>query len=145
MALSVLRHALQSIADVIEAASTKRAAEDVRSIGTVLVGSDDRSATEAIADLERVMGLQGQLRRDSAIAQLNAANTDRAAFDAVIAELDKNKKITKDDVDAIAHTYTHGRTSWKSRKAAIDAIKVSFNDRAYQAAKMKIVEKAKVW
>ena len=50
----------------------------------------------------------------------------------------------KDDVDAIAHAFTGGRVKWSSRKAAVEAIRKKFAERAYQQSKMRIVEKYKV-
>jgi predicted RNA binding protein with dsRBD fold (UPF0201 family) len=145
MALSVFRQALRNLADVVEASGTKKAAEDVRAIATVLPGPDERQVGDAIADLERLMKLEGEQRLELYVAQLNAAGTDRSVFERIVDDITKNKRVTKQDADAIAHGYTRGRTSWKTRKAAIDAMKTSFDDRSYQAAKMKIVDKAKVW
>jgi hypothetical protein len=78
------------------------------------------------------------------VERLNHAGTDNVVFEPVVAGLAADKSINKDDMDVIAHNYTLGRRKWKNRKAALDAIRDRFNERAYHASKMKIVERYKV-
>jgi len=79
------------------------------------------------------------------IQRLESAGTDRAVFDRVHAALGADKSVMKEDMDAIAHGYTGGRSKWPTRTAALEAVKIEYLERAYQEVKMVGVEKASRW
>jgi hypothetical protein len=145
MNLKRLRDIIADVADLVGASGTKRSADDVRALAQVLHGPDGRSADESIDELEDLISEEERLARESYVKRLLGAGTDKSSFEPVYAELKNDRCILKEDADAIAHDYTKGRKSWPSRKAALDAIRKKFVERAYQESKMRIVEKSKVW
>jgi hypothetical protein len=85
------------------------------------------------------------LTREAYVKRLLEAGTDKSSFEAIFVELKNDRRVLKEGADAIAHEYTKGRRKWSNRKAALDAIRKKFVERAYQESKMRIVEKSKVW
>lgn len=140
-----LREAIRDLAGVVEATSTKRAGDDVRALEDCLSGGDDRKARDAVTEFEDIVRQEKERFRAAYVDRLNDAGTDRALFEPLFAELSSDKRLLTDDANAIAHAYTQGREKWPTKSAALGAIKTLFGERAYQVAKMKIVEKTRVW
>lgn len=145
MNLKRLRDIIADVAGIVGASGARQSAEDVRALTQALDGPDERAADEAIDELESLISQEERLRREAHIKRLLEAGTDKSSFEAVFAELKNDRRVLKEDADAIAHAYTKGRKKWPSRKAALDAIRKKFVERAYQESKMRIVEKSKVW
>lgn len=75
------------------------------------------------------------------VQRLRDAGIDNNIFDNIFSELLKDKQISKEDADAIAHRYTKGRDRWPTKAAALQELKTRFGERVYQAAKMTRVDK----
>lgn len=102
------------------------------------------------SDGDQVLGSEKRLLRENHVKHLLEAGTNKSPFDIAHGALDKDKSVDKELADAIAHDYINtardinARKSWKTRKAAIDAIRNKFEERAYQQSKIQIVEKHKL-
>lgn len=60
-----------------------------------------------------------------------------------IDSLRSNKSLKKEHIDHIAHKVTGGRKSWKTKKAALEAIHQHFIDERHNDSKMKVIEKSR--
>jgi hypothetical protein len=79
------------------------------------------------------------------VRALNAAEANKLAFETAYAELAKDRNISKDDADVVAHRYTGGRTKWSSKAEALAAIREWFDHNALQAVKMQQVDGGTPW
>lgn len=79
------------------------------------------------------------------VRRLKEAAEDRAEFNMVFAELKGDKKARKDEINKIQHQYIGGRKAWGTRKAALEAIKDTFNYRRYQGAVLEDIKKVTPW
>jgi hypothetical protein len=143
--LHELRANLADLANTVEAVSNKKTADSIRDLAAAMRGRPELSADEALHDLEDLLATGKAETRDGYISRLRGAGAERTQFDPVLSEIEKDKMMTKNDLDMIAHAYTNGREKWPNRKSALKAIETDFVQRVYEVAKMKIVEKAKVW
>ncbi len=144
MIVKKLLDSLTGIASLLDAAGSKKVAADVRSSTQLFPSKTGGNADHALAELRELLSQEKATLVSAYVARLGEAGTEDAAFNAVYADLSADKMIGKDEADAIAHAYTGGRKSWPSRKAAVDAIRKKFVERAYQESKMKVVRNYKV-
>jgi hypothetical protein len=144
MSVKKLLASLSGLGAIVEAAGAKKAAEGLRALKGLFVGESDRPAAEALDELRNVLNAEKPAEREAYVKRLVDAGSDDAKFNTTVDELQKDKRMDKEDVDAIAHAFIGGRTKWPSRKAAVEALRKKFAERAYQASKMRIVEKYKV-
>lgn len=79
------------------------------------------------------------------VGRLNAANTDRVAFDVVLAEIKAEKRLKSADVIAIAHAYVKGGTKPSSKTMALASISKRFVEIVRFHAKNKVAEKVRPW
>jgi hypothetical protein len=143
--LKALREALADASKLFDAAQAKSAADDMRALGTVLSGPDDRPVSEAIRQLNDKLAEVKVTVRTKYLADLTSSLSDRESFAFHVLRMEKDKSMSKDDVEAVAFELMGGRKSWGTRKAAIAAIKAHFVEREYREAKLRNVDKAKVW
>jgi hypothetical protein len=153
----LIRESLEEVARILEAAGKKAQTKAVRTAIELFSGHDADTFATFLSELqERVKpkpkkkaARTPDLRTDAIddyVQRLQAAGTDKSAFDTVFVELSKDKKaVRKGEADAIAHAYTRGRTQWPKKQDAIDAIKVHFDEQAYDETKMRQVDKASRW
>lgn len=148
MHVKKLLDALEGIAAIVEAAGAKSAAKDIRAVKQLFDQGKDRSAESALNELGQILDSETGLIRANYVNRLLEAGTIKSKFDVVCGALDKDKSVDKKLADTIADGYLNkdreGRKSWPNRKAAIDAIRRKFEERAYQEGKMRIVEKYKL-
>lgn len=144
MSVKKLLESLDGLGAIVEAAGAKKAADGLRALKGLFGADSNRPAAEALDELRGILDSEKQVDRGAYLKRLIDAGTDDVKFNAAIDELDKDKRMDKEDVDAIAHGFTGGRTKWPSRKAAMEALRKKFAERAYQASKMRIVEKYKI-
>jgi hypothetical protein len=144
MIVKKLIESLFGIASVLDAAGSKKVATDVRSAVKLVSADPDADAHMALAELRQILSQEKASLAADYVLLLNEAGTDEATFGDVHARLSADKLIGKDEADAVAHRYTGGRKQWPSRKAAVDAIRKKFVERAYQESKMKVVRNYKV-
>jgi len=144
MSVKKLLESLDGLGAIVEAAGAKKAADGLRTLKGLFGGDSNRPAAEALDELRDVLDSEKLAERGAYLKRLVDAGTDEVKFNSAIDELEKDKRMGKEGVDAIAHGFTGGRTKWPSRKAAIEALRKKFAERAYQASKMRIVEKYKV-
>ena len=136
---------IDDLSSVVEAAGAKKAAAGLRSLKALFSSSKaDQEASDVLSDLRALMDEGTVVVSDSYLKRLSDAGTDQAAFNAAYGELQNDKRVDKSSANMIAHQYTKGRRAWPSRKAALEAIRKKFVERAYQEGKMRIVEKYKV-
>jgi hypothetical protein len=146
MAMSVkrLRAAIDQIASILQSAGAGNQSKNFSALSSLLEGNDEKSLPEFFAVLSAPTvpatvsgdGINRYIRR------IEEAGTDEVGFSFVMSELLKDKAIRKADVDAIASGYTKGRSKWPTKRDGIKAIEATFRERAYQAVKMRQVEKA---
>jgi len=144
MTLRDLQNTLSDLARFANAAGGKKGGADLRLISGILTGDDDLPAEKAVEELSSLIEEFKQEIREAYTERLTLAATSFDQFEPVLAELAANKLMEKDDTDKIAHAYIGARPKYKNRKAALDAIKDRFEERVYQASKMKIVERYRV-
>jgi len=144
MTLRDLRNTLADLARFADAAGGRKGGADLRAISGLLTGNDDLPAEKAVEELSLLIEEFKHEIRQMYIERLTLAATSFDQFEPVFAELAANKLMDKDDVDKIAYAYIGARTKYRNRKAALDAVKDRFEERVYQASKMKIVERYKV-
>jgi hypothetical protein len=144
MTLRDLQNALSDLARFADAAGGRKGGADLRAISEVLKGDGDLSAETSIEELSSLIEELKEELRQSYAKRLAEATPSFDRFEPVFAELTANKAVDKDDMDKIAYAYIGARTKYRNRKAALDAIKDRFEERVYQASKLKIVERYKV-
>ena len=77
--------------------------------------------------------------------RLSAAKMDRAAFDAVLRDLEADGALTSAELAAVAHRYNKGGKKPASKAKALDLIRKRFVEIVRTANKNKIAEKARPW
>jgi hypothetical protein len=153
MNVKELREVLEEAEGILSAAGAKTSSKDFRTFVDLFKGHDDRPVAEFLAELRgRLNGRQPQSQVQPKAAdegvvahylkRLRDAGTDKSAFDRVHADLSNDSRVGKSEADAIAHSYTDGRERWPSKSEALSAIADAFAYEAYQAVKMKRVDKA---
>jgi hypothetical protein len=153
MNVKELREVLEEADGILAAAGAKSRSKDFRRFLELLQGHDEQPVGEFLAGLrQRLKGSKparakllkraDEQRISRYIEQLRDAGIDRSIFDRVFAELSKDKGVRKEEADAIAHRYTGGRDKWPKKSDALRAIADWFAHEAYQAVKMKQVDKA---
>jgi hypothetical protein len=151
-----IRQSLEKVAGILEAAGKKTQTKAVQSVIALLDGHDDDPVPTFLEVLQQQLTQKPEKKvtptkelRTETIEQyvrlLKAAGTDKSAFDSAFARLSKDKAVRKGEADAIAHAYTRGRTKWPKKQDAIDAIKVHFDEQAYDETKMNQVDQANRW
>lgn len=151
-----LKSALADLEIVLTEAGAKAAALDVKSLVRLLETHEHKSVDEFLEELRQSLsapgktGAEGSSEADETVVgdhvdRLKGAGLDRAAFEAQLKALKADKRAGKPEIDRIAHAFIGGRDAWPTRKAALDAIQTRFNERAYQASKMKHLEKFRPW
>ncbi len=79
------------------------------------------------------------------VGKLDAANISRPAFDSVMKDL-RARSFGKADAVAVASIFTGARpTAFRTKGAAIEAIRQKFEERVYLAAKAKMNENVTPW
>ena len=145
MQIKKLLKSLEQLAGLAQETGSKKTADAVRTLSSVIEDSDtDRPVEQSLHDLRELLSTEKRRFFERHVSQLNDAGTDDQLFKSTLEKLERDKSLAKSDIDAIAHMYTNGRTSWPSKKAALKAIRKTFVERAYQEGKMKIVEDYKL-
>jgi len=153
MSVSRLREALEDVYSIFDAAGAKSQSKDLRAFLNLLKDHDNESSSEFVARLRnhltkpktrsrKAAGAIDQLKIDEYVHKLRDAGIDGTAFEAVMVELRKDKHVRKGEADAIASVYTAGRPSWPKKGDALKAIASAFDERVYQATKMRQVDRA---
>jgi hypothetical protein len=144
MNLRSLRDALSDISALVRESGGKKSADEIAAIATLLEGEDTAPVGNAIENLAAKLENEKETLRQDYVQRLLESELDDQRFAEVYQTLSDDRRVGKEDVDAIANIYTKGRPKWGSRKAALAAIQDKFEERAYQRSKMKIVEGYKV-
>ncbi|MGA7326063.1 MAG: hypothetical protein WBX25_16655, partial [Rhodomicrobium sp.] len=97
--------------------------------------------TETLAILPEPLD---QLTSRQIADRLEKLGADDATFARLFAGL-QEKSLSKEKVIEVAALYVGGQPRWKTKPAALKAIRGSFEDRAYQASKMVFVDKSTPW
>jgi hypothetical protein len=153
MNVKELRAVLEDAEGILTAAGARGPSKDFRTFLELLQGRDDQPVAEFLAELrERLSGRQVAAHPQPKepdedvvayyVRHLHEAGTAKHVFDGVFSDLSSDRRVGKDEADAIAHAYTGGRDRWPKKSEALRAIEDWFTDGTYQAAKMKQVDKA---
>jgi hypothetical protein len=153
MNVKELREVLQEAEGILAAAGAKGPRKEFRAFLELFKGQDDRPVADFLAELrEHLTGRQSpsvsQPRGPDEevvlhyVQRLRSAGTVKSVFDRVYADLSDDSRVSKEEADAIAHQYTGGRDKWPKKAEALTAIADWFAHGAYQAVKMKQVDKA---
>ena len=153
MNVKELREVLEEAEGILVAAGAKGPSKDFRTFLELFKGHDDRPVAEFLAELrgrlsgpQRPPEVQPTGPDEEVVAyyvqQLHGAGTAQHVFDRVYADLLNDRRVGKAEADAIAHRYTGGRDKWPKKNEALRAIENWFTQGAYQAVKMKQVDKA---
>jgi len=76
---------------------------------------------------------------DQCVNRLTEAGTDQDTFEQAFALVSKDARIRLKEADAIARKFTRQQTAFKTKKAALLAIKQTFVERARFENKLKVV------
>jgi hypothetical protein len=76
--------------------------------------------------------------------RLEKAKVDNAAFAKLFGGM-QARAVSKEKAIEVAALYLGGAPRWKSKPAALKAIRAGFDDRFYQASKMVFVDKGAPW
>ena len=153
MNVKELREVLEEAEGILTAAGAKGPSKDFRTFLELFKGHDDRPITEFLAELRerlsdrpRPPDVQPNGPDEGVVAhyvqQLHEAGIAQHLFDRLFTELSNDRRVGKAEADAIAHRYTGGRDQWPKKSEALNAIEQWFTHAAYQAVKMKRVDKA---
>jgi hypothetical protein len=153
MKVKELRDVLEEAESILSAAGAKVPSKDFRIFVDLFKGHDDRPVADFLAELRgRLNGRQPQPKYQPKavdemvvthyVKRLRDSGTDQYAFEGIQADLSNDSRVGKSEADAIAHLYTGGREKWPSKSEAMNAIADWFTHEAYQAVKMKRVDKA---
>ena len=138
MLLKAFIDALDRLGSLIGTAS-KSSGSEIQSLRNLFVHSEDRPVSEALNDLRQVLDDQKASLQAKYVKRLRDAGTDETAFNSVMRDLEKEKHLDKEMTSAIAHAYTDGRKEWPTPKAAFKAIRKTFDQRAYQESKLRLI------
>jgi hypothetical protein len=138
MLLKAFIDALDHLGALIGTAS-KASGNEVRALKNLFDPGEGRPISEALDDLRQVLQSQRTAVQAKYIERLRGAGTDETAFNTVMRELEKEKHLDKEMASAIAHGYTDGRKEWPTAKAAFKAIRKTFDQRAYQESKLRLI------
>jgi hypothetical protein len=140
-----LREAIRTIAEILEASGAGRRGKSLHAVDDLLKGHDDESLEEFLAGLRHrskasephaCSSVANDVTVASYVQRLRAVGTDKGAFDRVFDELAKDKMVRKAEADAIAHSYTGGRSEWPTKRMALEAIATWFRGLAFDQTKM---------
>jgi hypothetical protein len=156
MNVGELKRALEEAEGILSAAGSKTAGKDLRTFLQIFAGREHEDINVFFDELRRRLNAASEPpaaptraangdRVDRYVNALNSTGTDKSAFTVIYNELKKDKTVSKDDVDAIAHRFTGGRAQWPSKSEALTAIEEWFDHKAYQAVKMLQVDKGTPW
>jgi hypothetical protein len=155
MNVGELKRALEEAQDILSAAGAKTAGKDLNSFLQIFAGREHEDINVFFDELRRLLSTASERRATSKVpdtdrvnhyvTSLESAGTDKAAFSSIYSELTKDKALSKEDADAIAHRFTGGRATWPSKGDALLAVKQWFDHKAYQAVKMQQVDRGTAW
>ena len=146
MNVGKLQRALASIRGMFEAAGAKAPAQDVACLEELTSGHENEEIDGFLHDLRQdLLPLSPDAVVGFHVNKLRGAGSNEAMFREAIDAISKDKLIKKPEADRIAHAYIGGRTSWGSRKAALEAIEKEFIALRYNESKMKEVARSRPW
>jgi len=129
----------------LAASDGKAAAEGMRCVHDMLGGDQHKSVDAFVAETLAILPEQvEQLTAKQIADKLETLGSDDAAFAKLFAGL-QEKSVTKEKAIEVAAFYIGGESRWKTKPAALKAIRGSYEDRAYQASKMVFVDKSTPW
>lgn len=145
MKVKELKTLLSSAEAFLSASGAEAGAGALRDVCTILDGDGQETVHEFVE--ETLAALPEQLEAFSAqqiAARLDKLDTDDAAFVRLFAALHA-KEVSNKKVIEVAALYLGGAARWKTKQAALKAIRSGYEDRAYQACKMVFVDKSTPW
>jgi hypothetical protein len=143
------RQALCELADILAASGAENKSQSLRAVAKLLEGHDEEAVEAYLASLRQQLSESKPRRAQSSevnavavahyVRRLQDAGSEKAEFDAILAELRNDETVRKAEADAIAHGYTAGRRQWPTKHEALAAIETCFGARAFDATKMRRV------
>ena len=99
-----------------------------------------RSASAPVGPAkQRELAVADEAIVDQCVNRLTEAGTDQDTFEQAFAAVSKDARIRLKEADAIARKFTRQHTAFKTKKAALLAIKQAFVERARFENKLKVV------
>lgn len=98
----------------------------------------DEMARQKRTDIDRT-------RIDEMARKLSAARTDRSSFEATYAELATDKRLSVEEIVAIALAYRNGGGKPTSKRSALEAIRKRFLELVRGQAQIAQASKARPW
>jgi soluble lytic murein transglycosylase-like protein len=150
MNIRELLNALEELRTLYGDTAAKAAEKNVAKVIELLTPHDDKSL-EAFIEEVRAAAASAEGRTaappaavDEAaveryVHRLTEAGTDTVAFDQAFAELSGDAGIKQKEVDAIARQFTHRTSPFKTKKAALTAIRQTFVERVRFENKLRAV------
>jgi type IV secretory pathway VirJ component len=139
MNIQSLKDVLASLSDALEAAKAKNASSEIKEIASLFPEGSETSALDAITAIEGRLENEKAEARDSYANRLKAAGTSKDAFSKVLAELNADKVMDRDDISSIAEAYIGAGKRWRSRRAVLQSIQEKFSERVYLESKMRLL------
>jgi len=153
MTVKRLREALEEVTAILETVGAKSQSKSFKALLDIFDGHDGKSTASFLAELQQGLAQpkssaskagagadKGKV--DEYVRRLSEAGIDEVQFNVVFKDLQKDRAVRKGEADLIANMYTRGRSRWPKKGDAIDAVRRTFEERLYQAAKMVQVDKA---
>jgi hypothetical protein len=148
MDVKELRSLLKRAETLFRRAGAPLQARALQDFNEVLERTDGRKSVDEYVETASTVLKQADvvaLSADEITAELDRLKTDATAFEALMRKL-QQRQVSKEKAIAVAARYTGSpAAAWKSKAAALKAIKSRFDDRAYQADKDRLDEKVTPW
>jgi len=157
MIVKELRSIFQRLEELLSSAGSRQSARDVNSVVKALDGSEDKTVDQFVSETKRLLDPQPPQIEGAAIPDkfttthyvcaLLSAGNHREAFEEVLEDLRADKRVSKDELFAIANAFFNEPTGgtyvfkFKSKGAAYEFIRKKFVERAQLDNKFKIIEK----
>jgi hypothetical protein len=142
MKVAQLREALLRSARALSKEGDEEAAMGVRKLSELLKPHDSRTWSDMLADLRRLLPAKTEAPSQVGYAdRLQAATRTGAPIDALLRELETNRKVKKQDLYDLASDFLGSQTKFRTRKEAIKAIRQRHIERIQDQRNVSAIEK----
>jgi hypothetical protein len=150
MEISELLTVLDQIKKLFAAGGAKTAEKDIAKVIKLLAPHNSKMIETFVTEFRSATAAGGSKKGklvtpiDEAVVgqylhRLTDVSTDQRAFDQALAALTKDSGVKLKEADAIARAFTRQQSAFKTKKAALTAIKQAFVERARFENKLKAV------
>lgn len=150
MEISELLTVLDQIKKLFAAGGAKTAEKDIAKVIKLLAPHNSKMIEAFVTEFRSATAPGGSKKTklvaalnktivDQHVRHLTDAATDQGAFNQALAALTKDSSVKLKEADAIARAFTRQQSAFKTKKAALTAIKQAFVERARFENKLKAV------